>query len=42
VGSKDMPFVHARLKEVIKQLNQMKRFSSQRGEAYRLRAQWLN
>lgn len=42
IQSEDFSYSHRRLRELIGRLKELERFSSQRGEARRLQAEWLN
>jgi hypothetical protein len=42
VQDDDYSYSHTKLRELIRGLRELERFSSQRGEVYRLRAEWVN
>ena len=42
VQDDDYSYSHVKLRELIRGLRELERFSSQRGEVYRLRAEWVN
>jgi len=42
VGQEEYSYLQTRLQEVIGRLKDMRRFSLDRGERHRLRAQWIN
>jgi len=42
VGYEEYSYSFARLQEVVKRLEELKKLSSRRGDANYLRAQWLN
>ena len=42
VDGEDYSYSRAKLQEMIRRLQELERFSAQRGAAHRLRAEWLN
>lgn len=42
IDGDDYAYSRTRLRELIERLRELERFSAQRGEAYHLRAAWLN